>query len=203
MMAWVVAIIAALAYLLAGDLLGPLAPLMKATPVGVLAILAFRAGPELERRLTAFGLLIAASADAIIEFSFIGGLGAFLIAHLFYIAAFIRVEPRGRVLRLLPVALWAAIALPVLVGHAGPLRIPVLVYGVVIFTMIWRAAAAAPSVGLNPGAIGLAGAILFGFSDTLLGYTRFVEPLPASRLLILGTYWAGQALIAWSFRRAR
>ncbi|MBK5254612.1 MAG: lysoplasmalogenase [Vicinamibacteria bacterium] len=202
-MAWALAAFAALAYLLGGEALGAWAPLLKAMPVSVLAALVFHAVPRMERRLTAFGLLIAALADAIIEFSFVGGLGAFLLAHLFYIAAFTRVEPRGRVLRLLPVATWAAVALPVLVSHAGPLRIPVLVYGLVIFTMIWRAAAAVSITGWNPGTMGLAGAILFGCSDTLLGYTRFVEPVQGSRFLVLGTYWLGQALIARSFLLAR
>jgi uncharacterized membrane protein YhhN len=177
--------------------------MVKATPVSVLAVLVFRAGPQRERRLIACGLLIAAMADAIIEFSFLGGLGTFLIAHLFYIAAFSWVEPRGRVLRLLPVAVWAAIALPILVGHAGPLRIPVLVYGLVIFCMIWRAAAATLSLGWNKGTLGLAGAILFGLSDTLIGYSRFVEPVPGARVLILVAYWLGQALIAAAFLRAR
>jgi uncharacterized membrane protein YhhN len=69
----------------------------------------------------------------------------------------------------------------------------------VIFTMIWRAAAAMERPGWNAGAIGLLGALLFGLSDTLLGYTRFVQPLPASSLLVMGTYWGGQALIATSF----
>ena len=96
-------------------------------------------------------------------------------------------------------ALWAAVALPVLVKSAGPLAVPVLIYGVVIFSMIWRAAAAMEGPGWNAGAIGLLGALLFGLSDTLLGYSRFVAPLPASNFLIMGTYWGGQALIATSF----
>ncbi len=203
MMVRILAVAAALVYLLAGEVLGPWAPIVKAAPVSVLAVVVFRAGPQAERRLIAFGLLLAATADVIIEFSFLGGLGTFLIAHLFYIAAFTTVEPRGRVWRLLPVAVWAAIALPVLVRHAGPLRIPVLVYGLVIFCMIWRAAAATPSIGWNRGAIGLAGAILFGLSDTLIGYSRFVEPVPGARFMIMVAYWFGQAFIAFSFLRPR
>jgi uncharacterized membrane protein YhhN len=153
------------------------------------------------RRLAAFGLLTGALADAVIEFSFLGGLVVFLAAHLFYIAAFVRVDRRMGLLRLLPVGLWAALALPTLVTHAGALAIPVLVYGLVIFTMIWRAAAAMEAAGWNAGTIGLMGALFFGLSDTLLGYARFVAPLPASNFVIMGTYWAGQGLIAASFLR--
>jgi alkenylglycerophosphocholine/alkenylglycerophosphoethanolamine hydrolase len=202
-MVWVLVLFLATLYLSTGGLLGPWAPLLKAAPAAVLAVSVFRARPGRERRLGGFGLCVSAFADAIIEASFIGGLATFLLAHLLYIAAFTWVEPRARLIRLLPVAAWAALALPVLVGHAGPLRVPVLVYGLVIFTMIWRAAAAVSSVGWNPGTLGLAGAVLFGFSDSLLGYNRFVDPVAGSRVVVLATYWLGQMLIARSFLERR
>ncbi len=189
----------ALLHLFAEDALGPAAPLVKMAPVAILGVLVLRAPRNPARRLAGFGLVIGALADAVIEFSFLGGLATFLLAHLLYIAAFVRVDRRLRLLRLVPVALWAAVALPVLVSHAGALALPVLVYGIVIFTMIWRAAAATEAPGWNAGTVGLLGAMLFGLSDTLLGYARFVAPLPASNLLIMGTYWGGQALIAASF----
>ena len=199
MIPFLVALLLALVFLGAEDVLGPFAPLVKMAPVAVLAGLVFRSGPTTAGRLAASGLLIAAVADLVIEFSFVGGLIAFLLAHLFYIAAFTRVEPRLCLWRLVPVAVWAALALPILVGHAGSLDIPVLTYGVVILVMIWRAAAAVSVMGWNQGMIGFMGAILFGISDTLLGYSRFVTPLPVSNLLIMGTYWAAQTLIAVSF----
>ncbi len=133
--------------------------------------------------------------------SFILGLVTFLVAHLFYIAAFLEVERAGRWGRLIPVLILAVAALPVLASHAGPMAIPVLVYGVVILTMMWRAAAAFSSWGANPGTFGLVGALLFGASDTLLAWSRFVTPVPASGYLIMGTYWAAQLLIAVSFLR--
>lgn len=203
MIPFLVALLFALVFLGAEDVLGPFAPLVKMAPVAVLGGLVFRSGPTVARRLAASGLLIAAFADLVIEFNFIGGLIAFLLAHLFYIAAFTRVEPQWRLWRLVPVALWAALALPILVGRAESLAISVLIYGVVIFVMIWRAAAAVSAIGWNQGTMGLSGAILFGISDTLLGYSRFVAPLPAPSLLIMGTYWAAQTLIAVSFLRSR
>lgn len=195
----VIAVLLALVHLFAVESLGPLAPLVKMAPVAILGGLVLRAPVTPARRWAGLGLLIGAVADAAIEFSFIGGLVTFLVAHLLYVVAFVRVDARLRLLRLLPVALWAAVALPVLVKSAGPLAVPVLIYGVVIFSMIWRAAAAMEGPGWNAGAIGLLGALLFGLSDTLLGYSRFVAPLPASNFLIMGTYWGGQALIATSF----
>jgi alkenylglycerophosphocholine/alkenylglycerophosphoethanolamine hydrolase len=186
-------------HLLAENALGPWAPLVKMTPVALLGVIVLLAPPERARRVAGIGLLIGALADAAIEFNFLAGLATFLVAHLLYIAAFVLVEPRLRLVRLAPVVLWAAMALPVLVNNAGGLAVPVLLYGIVIFTMIWRAAAAVETPGWNAAMIGLVGAVLFGFSDTLLGYVRFVAPLPASDLVIMGTYWGGQGLIAWSF----
>ena len=192
---------AACAYLFSPSLLGTFAPLVKAVPVAVLASLVFRAPSRPGKTAAAIGLLVAALADFAIESSFILGLVTFLVAHLFYIAAFLEVERAGRWGRLIPVLIWAVAALPVLASHAGPMAIPVLVYGVVILTMMWRAAAAFSSWGANPGTFGLVGALLFGASDTLLAWSRFVTPLPASGYLIMGTYWAAQLLIAVSFLR--
>lgn len=196
-----IAAVLALVHLLAEDSLGPLAPFVKMAPVAILALGVLRPPRSRERLLAGVGLALSAAADAAIEFSFLAGLATFLVAHLLYIAAFVRVDRRLRLPRLILVAVWAALALPILVTHAGGLAIPVLVYGLVIFTMIWRAAAAMGEPGWNAGTIGLLGAILFGLSDTLLGYSRFVAPLPASNVLIMGTYWSGQALIAMSFLR--
>jgi len=196
----VAAALFAVLHLVAGEALGMLGPFVKMTPVLILGVLVLRGASDSARRLAGFGLLLGAVADAVIEFSFLGGLVVFLAAHLFYIAAFVRIERSLQALRLVPVALWAAIALPVLVRHAGALKIPVLVYGLVIFTMMWRAAAAWDSASeKTPGEIGLVGALFFGLSDTLLGYSRFVSPLPFADLFIMGTYWAGQSLIALSF----
>lgn len=174
---------------------------VKMAPVAILSLLVFRSASKPGSRLAACGLALSALADGVIEWSFLGGLVVFLLAHLFYIAAFSAVERRGFWVRLLPVGLWAAVVLPLIVSRAGGMAWPVLIYGLVIFTMIWRAAAAVTAWGWNVGAMGLCGALLFGLSDTLLGYTRFVAPLPASNLLILGTYWSAQGLIAASFVR--
>lgn len=197
------AVVAAVSHLLAEDALGPFGPAVKAIPVLVLAVLVFRAQPQPGQRPAVSALAISALADMVIEFSFLGGLATFLVAHLFYIAAFTRIESRPRPRRLVPVLLWAVLVLPVLVRHAGPLAGPVLIYGLVIFGMIWRAAAAVAALGMNNATIALVGAVFFGISDTLLGYSRFVAAVPLSGSAVMGTYWSGQFLIALSFLRGR
>lgn len=194
-----IAVFAGLAFVLGESALGPLAPFVKTVPAGALAFLVWRQGRSTVTTLAVSGLAISALADLLIEFSFLAGLGAFLVAHLFYIAAFTGQDPRFSGLRLLPFAAWAVLVLPVLASRAGSLALPVCLYGGVIFVMMWRAAAAVKGPFGNASVMGLVGAILFGVSDTLLGYSRFVAPLPASNALVMGTYWAAQALIAASF----
>lgn len=194
-----IAFLAACAHLIADEALGFLNPWVKMIPVAALSVLVFRASPTRARRATAIGLLVASLADLVIEFSFLGGLATFLVAHLFYIVAFSLLSPRWRPARLLIPAVWGALFLPLLVGRAGPLAIPVAAYGVVILVMMWRAAAAVSAWGWNAGTVGIAGAAFFAVSDSALGYSRFVGPGPLSGAFVMLTYWAAQTLIAESF----
>ena len=200
----VLAAASAILFLVAEAALGPLGPFVKMIPAAALGGMLLGPPSRAGKRLAAIGLLVCSLADAVIEFSFIGGLVTFLVAHLFYIAAFAGVEPRWRLARLAPVAVWAAIVLPALYAGAGTMRAPVLIYAAVIFVMIWRAAAAVLSISIrDPGVIGLCGAVLFGVSDSLLGVNRFVTPIPAADVIVVGSYWVAQALIAASFMRGR
>lgn len=197
----VLAVVSALVHLAFETRLGAFGPFLKAVPVAILGYLVLGAAARTGRSLAAAGLFVSAAADMAIEFSFIAGLGTFLVAHLLYIASFTQREARLRIGRLLPLSVWAVLLLPAMVRHAGGLAIPVAIYGCVIFTMMWRAAAAVNAGGWNPGTILLAGALLFGLSDSLLGWNRFVAPVPGADLLVMLTYWGGQALIATAFLR--
>jgi hypothetical protein len=46
--------------------------------------------------------------------------------------------------------------------------------------------------------LGLAGAIAFGASDTLLAFDRFLQPIDGVQVPILALYWLGQSGIAAS-----
>ena len=48
----------------------------------------------------------------------------------------------------------------------------------------------------------LAGALLFAFSDMLIGINRFTRPLPGAAFAIILTYWTAQALFATTALRA-
>jgi uncharacterized membrane protein YhhN len=147
--------------------------------------------------LVVAGLVVSLVADVLIESSFLAGLGAFLIAHVAYIAAFVARAGELRPLLLLPFLAWGVAVLARLWPGLGPLRGPVIVYALAICTMMWRAAA---TVGRPGGWTALAGAVLFAASDTLLALDRFHRPIPNARVSIMALYWSGQLLISLSAR---
>lgn len=134
---------------------------------------------------------------------FLPGLASFLVAHLFYIAAFSQGlnwawPPLWTVAVL--AAVWAASMLILLPGARGQ-RLPVAVYVLVILLMVAAAFARAGLPG-NLAWFAIAGALLFALSDTVIGINRFVRPFRAAEGIILGTYFPAQALIVLSIPAA-
>lgn len=124
---------------------------------------------------------------------FLAGLGAFLVAHLAYIAGFFEAGFQ-------PAALGAGVAIAVgagvLLGRlvlaaAGRLKVPVAGYMLVLGAML----AVAYGSGQPLAAIG---ATLFFASDTLIGWRRFVAEQPWMPVTIIVTYHLGQAALVLS-----
>jgi uncharacterized membrane protein YhhN len=143
------------------------------------------------------GLVLSLVGDVLLlgdsDVHFLGGLIAFLLGHLAYIAAFRRVPGDGPI--------WPGVLLVVLVvGLVMWVRLlprlrsdwregaPLVLYAVIIGAM----AALAWATGL--WVVGL-GATLFLVSDTVLAYQRFVGDLPHGRLVVMVTYHLAQVLI--------
>lgn len=125
---------------------------------------------------------------------FLVGLGAFLVAQVAYAIGFSR-DLRRSVVRRRPLLVLPYLALVValvvwLAPHLGDLLVPVTVYAAVIGVMAVLATGVSPVVGV--------GALLFVASDALLAATSLAGRLvlPMSGLWVMGTYLAGQALIA-------
>jgi alkenylglycerophosphocholine hydrolase len=176
--------------------------LAKPLPVLCLAVGVAASGPDCYRRLITAGLLASVAGDVLLEMParFLPGLLAFLVAHVLYIAAFVTDAPRLRLARALPFAAWVGLAYARLAPGLGDMRLPVAAYVAVIAIMMWRAAA---RVGhADPARLakwsGLAGAVLFGLSDTLIAFDRFHAPIGGVRYPIILLYWLGQAGIAAS-----
>jgi uncharacterized membrane protein YhhN len=176
---------------------------LAAKPVPVLCLTLWTmARPSRYARLLALGLLVSMAADVAIEWSFLAGLGLFLVAHLVYVAAFLVGPTRLRLPRALPVLAALGIAYHAVAPGLGSLKGPVVAYMAAIGTMVWRAAA---RVGrgerARPGEwSALLGAVAFAASDTLIALDRFEAPIPGARYAIILLYWAGQLGIALSSR---
>jgi uncharacterized membrane protein YhhN len=122
---------------------------------------------------------------------FAAGLGAFLLAHVLYVALFRRAF-EAPVSRFAFVYAGAYLILVyVLAPHVGVLLIPVLVYGAVLCTMA--------ALATRGGALLAAGGAAFVASDAMLALTRFVPgaTIPQASFLIMLTYLAAQGLIAF------
>lgn len=156
---------------------------------------------RLPGRLTAAGLVLSAAGDLLLELGpFLPGLLAFLAAHVAYVAAFLASERRPALARSLPFLAWGAAVFTALRPGLGAMAVPVAAYVAVICTMMWRAAARLerPGTPALAALLGLAGAVAFGASDTLIAFDRFSNPIPGARWPIMGLYWLGQWGIAAS-----
>lgn len=179
------------------DLL-PLRVTVKALPVLALAWSVRDRG--VFGRTVAIGLLLGGVGDVVLELGyFLPGLVAFLLGHIAYIVAFWRdggeasqaSAARLAPLQALPPLVFVGVLSAVCVPAAGSFAGPILVYGLVIGTMIWRA-------GARAGWLAVIGAWVFAFSDAMIAIDRFVTPLEGIRPVIMVTYWAAQLLIALS-----
>jgi uncharacterized membrane protein YhhN len=193
---WIAFVASVLAFA-AATALGPpaLALLAKPLPVLVLAqsVFAHARGPL--RRGFAIGLLASAVGDLLLGLDlFLPGLVAFLGAHLAYTVGFVADTRVLSPSRAFPFALWGGLLLGRLWPGLGGLALPVAFYVVAICAMMWRAAA---RVGGRPGAVwGLAGAVSFGLSDSLIAWDRFLTTIPGVAVPVMLFYWLGQAGLA-------
>lgn len=157
-------------------------------------------------RVVLLALLFSMVGDIILELDkayFVFGLGSFLVAHIFYVAAFV-IPKRGRKPHLVVALPFLAWGVGVLVfvwpGLAAKgMEIPVVVYVAVITTMMWRAAARADERPTISQWACLMGAMIFGLSDSLIAIRDFHAPFDWAKYGILSTYWAGQLGIAFAF----
>ena len=157
--------------------------------------------PQVYRIAIIAGLLFSLAGDIFLMLPsdrFVLGLVSFLIAHLVYIAAFTIDGARPSYLTALPLLLYGGIMLRLLFPHLGRMRVPVLIYMLVILLMVWQAMNRWIDTSLTGSALAFAGACLFAASDSALALNRFRRTFKSAQFLILTTYFAAQWLIALS-----
>jgi uncharacterized membrane protein YhhN len=156
----------------------------------------------LYRWLIVAGLICSLAGDVFLMLPgdrFVPGLASFLVAHLCYIAAFWSLAgPPASALIAVALTLYAIVLLRLLWPHLGRLRLPVIVYALVLLWMCWQAAEPWRARDDARSLQALVGAALFVISDSALAINRFARPFRHSPVVVLGTYYAAQTLIALS-----
>lgn len=158
-------------------------------------------------RVILTGLAFSWFGDAFLigkpEQLFLLGLGAFLLAHLAYITAFVG---RGMRLRTISIAALPILALAIAVTIwlrpyvPAELEYPVRLYTTVISLMVVSAFA---THGQNPSRLILAGATMFFLSDLSVAALRLVQTDMPTYILGLPLYYASQVCFAVSTSQSR
>ncbi|MCR8848004.1 lysoplasmalogenase [Rossellomorea sp. SC111] len=149
-------------------------------------------------RFILIGLVFCTLGDAFIAVSFVAGLGAFLVGHVFYCLGFFKVSRinKWRLAAIIPIALYSftigsGLISALRTGGEGGLVIPVIAYMVIISLMAFSAM-------MTGNRWAISGSILFVLSDSILSWNMFVAAVPYSDVLIMSTYYSAQFLIASS-----
>jgi uncharacterized membrane protein YhhN len=141
------------------------------------------------------GLVCSLAGDVFLmldEKLFLGGLVSFLVGHVMYVIGLLRfddVTPPLLLVGVVVVFIAAAVIGSRVVRGAtetdSRLTGPVAIYMAVISLMVVMAFGTAVPIAIL-------GAVLFYASDGVLGWNKFVEPVPNGRLAIMTTYHLGQ-----------
>jgi len=158
----------------------------------------------------ALGLAFSLVGDVLLMLPrerFMGGLIAFLLAHLAYILGFgfdIRhrlvwaVAILGALVLIVSATAYWRIRAALVASGKDKLQIPVAIYTLAISTMLFAAL-----INLTVTTwdfawtyVSVGGALLFYLSDLMLAWNRFVEPIPGAHLKVRITYHLGQIGLA-------
>jgi uncharacterized membrane protein YhhN len=136
------------------------------------------------------------------ELYFIYGLVAFLISHLIYIVLFskqqnTRANNNKAVfwMGILAILTYFVFMIDTLFPKLGPLKIPVLIYAIVITTMLFFAFKGSLKWAIPANNYILIGAIVFVSSDSILAFNKFYAPIAHASFYIMVTYCLAQYLI--------
>lgn len=130
---------------------------------------------------------------------FVQGIASFLIAHIFFIVAFILdFGPYFEWTLLIPAAIITIPFTWFLLPKTGKMKLPVFVYSLVLMLFLWQATGRFYYLAETTAFYTLVGAVLFIISDSILAYSRFVKKLKVFDSLIHFTYWAALVFLAIS-----
>jgi uncharacterized membrane protein YhhN len=135
---------------------------------------------------------------------FMVGLLSFLIAHVSYILAYrshqteIEITPLQGIQKMrlaFPIVLAGTGLIVVLYPVLGGLRLPVIIYALVLVVMVLNALFRYGRTNIKSFWFVFAGSVLFMVSDSLLAINKFLNPILMAEFLIMSTYIAAQYFI--------
>jgi uncharacterized membrane protein YhhN len=126
---------------------------------------------------------------------FVPGLVSFLLGHLCYITAFWTTPNLPSMIFYL---IYIIFFLAILWKNLGGLKIPVVVYSLILAIMSWMALSRAIAHPDHHTFHALLGSVVFIISDSLLAFNKFKNSFRLAHLWILATYFLAQWLIALS-----
>ena len=159
----------------------------------------------------AIALLFSWLGDLLLqkESLFVPGLLAFLTAHIFYILFYVRTKSEKiSFFKLRPVMLIAVLAyliefMYLLWPSLGGMKIPVLIYGITISTMLSAAIWQYQKLDDRTSLFLIIGAALFVTSDSILAINKFSSPFDSAGIFIMATYILAQLFIVLGAIRYR
>jgi uncharacterized membrane protein YhhN len=168
--------------------------------IWLIAILG-QASMPLYKYMIIAGLVFSMAGDVFLMLPsdrFVAGLVAFLVAHLFYILAFMSEINTLIWWPLIPLVIYGIVIYVILAPYLGKLKPPVLIYIIFILIMAWLAWERWSQTSQSGALLAYVGALLFVISDTILAINRFRGAFKPARALNLCTYFVAQCLIASS-----
>ena len=173
-------------------------PVWKTAMAIMLARAAWFHRPLAERRWLVAALVFSAIGDLLLavptlKISFIGGLGAFLLAHLAYLRLFVPLAGDLRPHRLIGCGLVMGAA-GALLGRFWP-NLGDLMWPVTAYIGVLAAMACAAMLASLPTPLTALGVLFFVASDAMIGMAKFLSPFDTYQLGIWWTYAIAQVLI--------
>ena len=136
------------------------------------------------------------------EMYFIFGLVAFLLSHIVYITLFSKQQNTRTThnkstiwLGSLAILIYFIFMITTLFPKLGPLKIPVIVYAIVITSMLFVVFKGSLKWAIPANNYILIGAILFVSSDSILAFNKFYAPITQASFYIMITYCMAQYFI--------
>jgi uncharacterized membrane protein YhhN len=177
---------------------------LKPFIIPLLSISVFLSGKMEFKPLLISALFFSWVGDVVLLFAnhgviyFIIGLVSFLIAHLFYIVLFSKLQKVNTIKykRFIPLVLLYLFGLLYFLWEKlGGMKIPVIIYALVISTMLLVAIKGYFTWNSKSGKLLLIGAVFFVLSDSILAINKFYVPIYLSSFWIMSTYITAQFLI--------